>query len=74
MGEGWIIFLYNNQPKFAYTCGEDIDVGFAARNDGGQPMMTTGNDEMTDKENVQQGGVENQRQRGQWTTMMEDDR
>ena len=28
-GEGWIIFLYNNQPKFAYTCGEDIDVGFA---------------------------------------------
>ena len=29
MGEGWIIFLYNNQPKFAYTCGEDIDVGFA---------------------------------------------
>ena len=27
-GEGWIIFLYNNQPKFAYTCGEDIDVPF----------------------------------------------
>jgi hypothetical protein len=45
-----------------------------ARNDGGQPMMTTGNDEMMDKDNVQQGGVENQRQRGQWTTMMEDDR
>ena len=41
--EGWIILLYNNQPKFAYTCGEGIDVGF-------------GNDEMTDKDNVQQGG------------------
>jgi hypothetical protein len=27
-----------------------------ARNDGGQPMMTTGNDEMMDKDNVQQGG------------------
>jgi hypothetical protein len=34
-----------------------------ARNDGGQPMMTTGNDEMTDKDNVQQGG------RGQPTAM-----